>query len=265
MMRFIWIVALMTSLGMAAEPLRLENRHVDRMLPGCGDEKDGCHHVEFTYVEVVGGPASARKRINAEIMAFVLFGPGVDSEEANDMCKPPSKLLACKSTPELAAQAEIDSFASFYKDDPSTQPSSLSRWMKVLRTAAPVLSLECSETSTGGAHPLFDRRYLNFDPVTGEPIKLVSILKDGAMARLSAIAEAHFRQERKLAANANLEDEGFTFPGGRFALNDNYAFGEKALLFFFNEYEIASYRTAPTLVEIPYSEIRDLIRPEFPL
>jgi hypothetical protein len=260
MIRFIWIVALMTSLGMAAEPLRVENRHVDRKLPGCGDEKDGCYHVEFTYVDVVGGPASPRERINAEIMAVVLFGPEVDNKKASDMCK--SKLLDCKSTPELAAQAEIDSAASAYRD-----ASSLSRWVKVLRTAAPVLSLECRETETGGGGTriLSYTRYLNFDPVTGEPIKLASILKDGAMARLTAIAEAHFRQERKLDATANLEAEGFTFPGDRFALNDNYGFGEKALLFYFNQGEIAYNYMGPTSVEIPYSEIRDLIRPEFPL
>ncbi|MGA9058295.1 MAG: SUMF1/EgtB/PvdO family nonheme iron enzyme [Terriglobia bacterium] len=265
MMRFIWIVALMTSLGMAAEPLRVENRHVDRKLPGCGNEKDGCDHVEFTYVEVVGGPAAARKRINAEIMACVLFGPGTDSEAARDTCKSRPTLSECKSTPELAAQAEIDFSASIYKDHPSWQPSALSRWVTVLRTAAPVLSLGCSEISSGGAHPISSAEYLNFDPATGEPIKLVSILKDGAMARLTAIAETHFRQKRKLAANAKLEDEGFTFPGGRFELNDNYGFGEKALLFLFNENEIAPGYMGPTLVEIPYSEIRDLIRPEFPL
>jgi len=255
----------MTSLGMAAEPLRVENRHVDRKLPGCGDEKDGCDHVEFTYVEVVGGPASARKRINAEIMACVLFGPGTDSEAARDACKSRPTLSGCKSTPESAAQAEFDSAASDYRDPPFSQPSALSRWVTVLRTAAPVLSLGCSETRSGGAHPIFGAQYLNFDPATGEPIKLVSILKDGAMAQLTAIAEAHFRQERKLAATAKLEDEGFTFPGGRFALNDNYGFGEKALLFFFNEYEIASHSMGPTSVEIPYSEIRELVRPEFPL
>lgn len=255
----------MTSLGMATEPLRVENRHVDRKLPGCGDEKDGCDHVEFTYVEVVSGPAAARKRINAEIMACVLFGPGTDSETARDACKSRPTLSGCKSTPESAAQAEFDSAASDYRDYPSWPPPSLARWVTVLRTAAPVLSLECRETRSGGAHPTSSARYLNFDPATGEPIKLVSILKDGARARLTAIAETHFRQERKLAANAKLEDEGFTFPGGRFALNDNYAFGEKALLFLFNEYEIASYSMGPTLVEIPYSEIRDLIRPEFPL
>jgi len=113
-------------------------------------------------------------------------------------------------------------------------------------------------------------KYFNFDPVTGEPIKLASILKDGAMARLTAIAEVHFRQARKLTATAKLDEEGFGgvgfgWPDGRFALNDNYGFGEKALYFFFNDYEIAPHAMGATLVEIPYAEIRDLIRPEFPL
>jgi hypothetical protein len=56
----------------AAEPLAVENRHVDRKLPGCGDKKDGCAHAEFTYVEVVGGPAAARERINAAIVACLV-------------------------------------------------------------------------------------------------------------------------------------------------------------------------------------------------
>jgi hypothetical protein len=69
-------------------------------------------------------------------------------------------------------------------------------------------------------------------------VKLASILKDGAMARLNAIAEVHFRQERKLSATGKLVDAVYNFPGGRFALNDNYGFSEKALILF-NQYEIA--------------------------
>jgi hypothetical protein len=84
------------------------------------------------------------------------------------------------------------------------------------------------------------------------------------MARLTAVGEVHFRQERKLAATGKLEDQGFGLPGG-FALNDNYGFGEKALFFFFNDYEIAPHFMGSTSVEIPYAEIRDLIRPGFPL
>jgi hypothetical protein len=244
MTRFIWIVAIMTSLGMAAEPVRIESRHIDRKLPGCGDEKDGCVHAVFDWVEVAGGPATARQRINAAISGFVADSP--------------------KIAPEASAQQFIDDFASARGDAPS--PFQLIRTVKALHSAAPVLSLECSEYSyTGGVHGMSGTHYLNFDPATGEPVKLASILKDGASARLNAIAEAHFRKARKLTATANLGDQGFDFPGGHFALNDNYGFGEKALLFFFNDYEIAPHGMGTTLVEIPYTEIRDLIRPGFPL
>jgi hypothetical protein len=244
MMRFIWVAAIVASLGMAAEPLRVVGRHVDRKAPGCGNEKDGCAHVEFTWVEVAGGPAAARQRINAAIAGFVASSP--------------------KATPESSAQDFIHDYASAGEDSPS--PFQLIRTVKALRIAAPVFSLECSEYSyTGGAHGASGTRYLNFDPATGEPVKLASILKAGAMARLTAVAQVHFRRERKLAATAKLENEGFDFPGGRFALNDTYGFGEKALLFFFNDYEIAPHGMGTTLVEIPYAEIRDLIRPGFPL
>ena len=246
-MRFIWIVAVMTSLGMAAEPVRVVSRHIDRKLPGCGNEKDGCAHVEFTWVEVVGGRPAARQRINAAIAAFVANSPD--------------------STPETSAQQFIDGSASAREELPPEAPYLLSRRVKVLRTTAPVFSLECSESSylTGGTHGMYGTQYLNFNPASGEPVKLASILKDGAMARLTAIAEARFRREHKLAATAKPEDAGFTFPGGHFALNDNSGFGEKALLFLFNPYEIAPYSMGTTLVEIPYAEIRGLIRPGFSL
>jgi len=224
--------------GEAAEPVRIEDRHIDRKLPGCQNEKDGCAHVDFAYVEVVGGPAAARQRINAAIAAFVN---------------------------ESSAKNFIDMYVSGREQHPVGIPSpwTLTQRVKVLRSAAPVFSLEFDEYSyTGLGHGASHRSYHNFDPVTGEPIKLSSILKDGSMARLTAIAEVHFRKDRKLAATVNLEDEGFHFPAGRFALNDNYGFGEKALVFYFNDYEIADYAHGATLLEIPYAELRDLLRPE---
>jgi hypothetical protein len=204
---------------------------------------------------VVGGPAAARERINAAIVAIM----AVEMGRAHD-----------KFTPEAYAQEYIDDAADNLKENPFSkgnflsQPSGSNVSVNMIRNAAPVFSVACATTSYGGAHPNFTIHYLNLDPVTGGPIKLASILKEGALARLTAIAEVHFREERELAPTAKLGDEGFDFPGG-FALNDNYGFSEKALVFAFNPYEIASGGMGATLVEIPYAEIRDLIRLEFPL
>jgi hypothetical protein len=229
-------------LGMAAEALRVENRHVDRKLPGCGDETNGCAHVYFTYAEVVGGPAAARERINAAIVAILALEMGGTHD---------------KFTPKSFAQDYIDGAADDRKDDPSSGPVSLAVSVNVMRNAAPVFSLTCSTLSTlSTGRQSAAVGYLNFDPVTGEPIKLASILKEGAMARLTAIAEIHFRKERK----AGTLD--FDLPDG-FALNDNYGFGKEELYFHYVPDNIESYVSGSQDVEIPYAEIRDLFRPEF--
>jgi uncharacterized protein len=246
----------MASVGAVAGPLRVENRHIDRKPPGCtGKENTGCAYVEFSYPEVAGGPAAACARINAAIMAFVT----ADWVGPEDVIQPRDKY---KVTPGSFLEDIVDSAGRFQRENPCAFSSELVRRVTVLRNAAPLFSLECFEYSyTGGTHGLSGKQYLNFDLATGEPVKLASILKEGTLARLTVIAEVHFRKERKLDALAKLENEGFWFPGGRFALNDNYGFGEQALCFFFNAYEIAPYFMGPTLVQIPYAEIRDLIRP----
>ena len=45
--------------------LPVEDRHIDRELPGCGSGKDGCAGAELTSVEVTGGPAVAGEGISA--------------------------------------------------------------------------------------------------------------------------------------------------------------------------------------------------------
>jgi hypothetical protein len=266
------------SQGMAAEALPLENWRIDRKVPGCRDVADGCDHTEFTYVEVVGGPTAARERVNAAIAACVtdpnaVIAAASDSGAVAEAAwEDREKKLAPESSLQDLIYARLRETALQDFDierDPKAAPffqtSTSAVSVAVLRNAAPVFSLECGLSFSGGMHPMSSSRYLNFDPATGEEIKLASILKDGVIARLTAIAEVHFRQTRNLAATANLNDWGFGFPDGRFALNDNYGFGENAMYFFFNEYEIGPHTVGATSVEIPYAEIRDLIRPGIPL
>lgn len=107
-----------SGLGMAAEPLRVENRRIDRKLPGCGDETNGCAHVEITYVEVFGGPAAARDRINAAIVAF-MTNCGNQGSCVPIVIQPSGNH---KFTPESFAQGFIDDNARVQKDFPTGYP-----------------------------------------------------------------------------------------------------------------------------------------------
>jgi hypothetical protein len=233
------IVTLLIALAAAtAQPPKFESRHIERLVPGCGDAKDGCVHVELTYVELVSGPDGVRERINAAIRDAIVSRP--------------------RDGLNLTPAEYADHFVAGY------QKGSLSKMVKVSRDSPPAISLEYTEWSfTGGAHGNFATTYLNFDAATGEPLKLASIVNPGSMARLTAIAEVHFRKQRELVPDASLKSAGFWFPEGRFQLSPIFGLSEKELVFQYNIYDVAPYSMGPTTVTIPLTEIRALLRPAF--
>ena len=239
-MKALLSAALLVAASFAAEPLRWENRHIDEMRPGCDDAKDGCAHAEFTYLEMVAGPAAARERINAAVRECLLSRPGDDN----------------KWTPEEYAR-------NFVKDDGTGARLRLFKSIKVLRSAPPFFTIEYSDWAFyGGVHGDGSTIYLNFDAETGERLKVASLLREGAVPRLTAIAETHFRQERKLSPTADLADAGFPFfAGNRFTLTGNVGILEDGLLFTYNTYEAGGYAQGPTTFELRFAEIRDVLRP----
>ena len=237
MTRYILIATLAIAQTLA-QPVRTAPRHVSRVVPGCGDPKAGCSSATLDYVEVMSGPAQARGRINAAILAYLAedkkFTP---VQYANDLNKQ-------------------------YQPVSDGQQWDVIENVGVPRAAPPVFGVECyREGYVGGAHPIHETKDLNFDSATGDPVKLTLILEDGSMPALTVNAEKYFRKEKELGPNDDLS--GFAFPHGHFELNDNYGIGDKSLLFCFNEYEIDSSMAGPTRLDIPYSEIRDLLRPDF--
>jgi hypothetical protein len=228
------VAALAAGCALAAEPITFAERKLKRSVPGC--EQD------FRWLEATSLPPDVRGRINTAIAASFFKGTQM---------------------PDF--QKEADRFIKECREAaPHTVGWSLIIGMAALRTRPPVVSVEyVSESYEGGAHPNAARWFLNLDPETGRPVKLESILTEGALPRLTEIAERHFRAERELSPTANLKEEGFWWEDGRFHLNDNYGFGENSITFFYNQYEVAPYAMGPTEVEIPYSEILDLLRPEF--
>jgi hypothetical protein len=201
------------------------------------------------WVEVVSGPREVRDRMNRAILE-ALAGADVNPGGAR------------RATPAEIAAGFVQDY--FERDDDSRMPWSLDAGASVVRNRAPVLSLDVgSESYAGGAHANASRFYLNLDFATAKPLALSDVLVEGALPRLTQIAERYFRKERELAPDADLKEAGFWWEDGRFHLNGNFAIGEKSLLFFYNQYEIASYVDGPTEIEIPFEEITALLRPKF--
>jgi hypothetical protein len=224
------LAALLSAGAVEAQPMQYAPRHIEKILPGCGDEKYGCYRIVFDSVEITGGvPAAVLERINQAIRDYL--------------------------------QSPEQYFAKY--QDPRGAKWWLEKKVEVLRATPPVIGLRCFDSSySGGAHPITNTTYLNFNASTGQKVQLSEILRDGAMPQLTRIAEVYFRWKRDIPLSEDLKAAGFIFfKNDRFALNDNFGIGEQSLFFTFNPYEVAPYYLGPTEFEIPFSAIHDLLRP----
>lgn len=113
------------------------------------------------------------------------------------------------------------------------------------------------EAYMGGAHGNADFTSCMIDVTSNLVVKLEDICSD--IPELEKRAEVYFRKAYGIAPGADLSAEGFWFQDNKFHLNRNFSFSGEEILFVFNQYEIAPYFMGVFEVEIPFSEITDLI------
>lgn len=116
---------------------------------------------------------------------------------------------------------------------------------------------------TGGAHPTSFLYYYTFDKDNGKLLTLKDLFEPKRYNQLLRMAEAELRDSRGIDSTQTLEDAGFWFEEGRFALNDNYKYTDKGLEIVFNPYEVAPFSEGEIVLMFPYSSIEPMIRPEY--
>jgi len=151
----------------------------------------------------------------------------------------------------------------FRKDNPANTKVyfSLNLYAKVLRQDSSLTTLEIGGYQfTGGAHGVTYVHFLNWDSKANKNLKLSDILVDGYESKLTKTAEILFRKEEELSATASLKDDYF-FKDGKFALNNNYLITPTGLRFLYNIYEIKLYAAGRTELDIPWFQVKYLLKP----
>jgi hypothetical protein len=131
----------------------------------------------------------------------------------------------------------------------------------IFRYTPPILSFRCdADADAGGVHPFGTTFFVNFESSTGKTIALTDLVREGALAKLASVAEANFRQEYKLSSTESLSERSYSFPSDRFRLNENFGIGERELVFFFNTYEIGPGAMGAAKIEMPYQQLKGLLK-----
>ncbi len=122
-----------------------------------------------------------------------------------------------------------------------------------------------STYSRGAAHPNYSTSVVNYDLKSGASLKLADLFKPGS-DYLEAISRFCMDVLKKQAAAIDAPTE--TIDEGASPNPDNYQswnISKKGLAVNFDPYQVASYAEGPKNVIVPYSVLKEMIKPDGPL
>ena len=127
-----------------------------------------------------------------------------------------------------------------------------------------------SDYEAGAAHPNSYTEVVNFDLKSGKSIKLAELFQPSAkyLQALSTYCIQDFKKQAKeQGANAMLDDDDWIKRGAGPELTNyaNWSITKKGLEITFDPYQIASYAAGPQSVLVPYSALKEIIKPDGPV
>jgi hypothetical protein len=246
-LRFLALMVSTSCWLVAQGPLRFEVKRVERKTAGCV--------ITLEYPEVISAAsAPARDRINAGILRILLRPP--------QWPPAPSSSIGSLETYVALFLKQCEGFPDGAKGGPPDRALYEHKRITIFRYTPPVLSFRCDAVAdAGGVHPYGTTFFANFEMTTGKTITLSDMFQSGGLPKLESIAEARFRRDHNLSDSAHLSEAGFSFPGDRFKLNDNFGVGETELVSIFNTYEISAGAMGNTEIKLPFQSISQILKP----
>ncbi len=214
----------------------------------CNGESGPCGSVDLNWVVAKGGPAASA--INQWVDARV------------------RALLAGSLSEEPDPTADLDdlaqSFLDAYREFRAAFPASVQRWsldaqISLVYHGGDLISLRSDQlAATGGAHPNEAVFWASFDAGSGRRLELADLVSN--VEAVERLAELEFRRVRRIDERSDLKAAGFTFPGGRFQIPDNFARVEDGLAVRWNAYDIAPYAAGATDLDLTSEQLGGLLR-----
>lgn len=165
------------------------------------------------------------------------------------------------------AKAEADKFIKQYNTDKQKGAVrqnafyTLKSHADIIRQDSTLLTLELNGYEfESGAHGLSLTKFINWDIKNHKVLTMDEVFVDGYLPKLNQIADTIFRKEENLSLAASLANDYF-FKNAEFSLNKNFLITPLGIRFLYNVYEIKPYAAGQTSIDIPYTKISKLLRP----
>lgn len=120
------------------------------------------------------------------------------------------------------------------------------------------------ETFSGGAHGAHNHLSRVIDLKTGRQLGETDLFIDDYRDDLAKIIVDNIAVSNNVDNASELENLGF-FNVNEISPNGNFYVDDTGITYTFNEYEIAAYAIGPVVVQLPYENVRHLLRADSPL
>ena len=215
------------------------------------DNKKLRYEIDAEYPQLTGSTNPNFERFNQNARALV-------QKKVSEF----RKEMAPEPTPEPTEGAVAE-------PTPETTGSDLGVGYTVSLANDELISIEFSVGSyySGAAHPNSYTEVLNFDLKNGKVIRLADLFNPGAKY-LQALANYSIADLKKQSKNKNdmLDDDWIQRGAGANAENyKSWTISRKGLSINFDAYQVGPYAAGPQQVFIPYTALKDVIKPDGPL
>ncbi|MBA2706023.1 MAG: DUF3298 and DUF4163 domain-containing protein [Blastocatellia bacterium] len=123
--------------------------------------------------------------------------------------------------------------------------------------------------SAGAAHPNSYTDVINFDLRSGKQLKLADLFKPGAkyLQALSAYCIQDLKKQSKQKGEDGMLDDDWIQRGTGPDANNfrSWTITKNGLGINFDSYQVAPYAAGPQFVRVPYSALKDIIKPDGPV
>ena len=220
----------------------------------------------YDSVKVYSNPPLSPSKQVTDTSKAVISYPVFENKSVDDFVQMKVMQTADEGKNYGSYRAYADGFIKGFEDFRKTERDYPQTWFldistKVVIQTPEYLGLQTTYVNfSGGAHPNSVFSYLNIDPKTSKEILLDSLILQGSLPKLNMVAEKIFRKNEKLSPTASLRD-GYFFEKDTFKLNNNFTITDQGLKFLYNPYEIKAYVYGTTELLIPFSDLKDIARP----
>lgn len=149
--------------------------------------------------------------------------------------------------------------------------SDITIWYEVMIARDDLIGIEFTVSSyaAGAAHPNSYTEVVNFDLKNGKLLKLADLFSQGAkyLQALSNYCMQDLKKQAKAQGEDALLDDDWIKRGAGAELTnyDNWTITRKGLNITFDPYQVAAYAAGPQHVVVPYSSLKDIIKPDGPV